>query len=85
MLRLPPPPPFYGLIPDSGFYLVYDGNEEYAFTLERSKPDIGENLDELDIQGSWWDYVEGIDADNNTIKYPSPPLVKAERPQPAKV
>jgi len=75
MMALPPPPPYYGFIPDSGGrYLYYDGNEEYRFELTRTEPSRGINLDELNIGGSWWDYVEGVDQDNNMVKKPSPPI-----------
>jgi len=67
-------PTFYGLIPvgHARQWLTYDGNDKTLLTITFAQPSGEINLDDMKIEGSWWDYVRGIDMDNNVVKNPLP-------------
>lgn len=64
-------PPFIGRIPGDGRFLFHDGNDSFNFNIvDTPSGSNATNLDQLAIEGNWWDYVIGYDHKDNRVKQP---------------
>lgn len=63
-------PPFYGLVPGTGQYIHHNGQDHFNYEVLTQPPGLGQDLDNLALEGSWWDYVQGWGIDNKVIKSP---------------